>query len=101
MGDSSPPQLRAPSPGADAPVPVARAEPKPPPRPPPQIATVQPPPFRRDSSRTCPLSSPPGDDQTRSYYAAASKPLTSNSWHTVLICYNRLVKLAKFFFAPP
>src|SRR6266851_6935286 len=52
MGDSSPPRLRAPTPGAVALSPAARATPIPPLRPPPRIVTVRPPPFRRDSSRT-------------------------------------------------
>src|SRR6266852_241734 len=52
MGDSSPPRLRAPTPGAVALSPAVRATPIPPLRLPPRIVTVRPPPFRRDSSRT-------------------------------------------------
>src|SRR5216683_1157548 len=52
MGDSSPPQLRAPAPGAAAPSPAGRATPIRCLRPPPQVVNVRPLPFRRDSSRT-------------------------------------------------
>src|SRR6266571_195489 len=52
MGDSCPPQLRAPAPGAAAPSPGGRATPIPRLRPRPQIVTVRPLPSRRDSSRT-------------------------------------------------
>src|SRR5713226_1310916 len=59
MGDSSPPQLRAPAPGAIALSPAARATPIPPLRHPPRIVTVRPPPFGRDSSRTHRHALPP------------------------------------------
>src|SRR5260370_18045885 len=52
MGDSSPPQLRAPAPRAGAPSAAWRATQIPRLRPPPQIVTVRPLAFRRDSSRT-------------------------------------------------
>src|SRR2546427_309092 len=52
MRDSSPPQLRAPAPGATARSPAGRATPIPRLRLRRQIVTVRPPPFRSDSSRT-------------------------------------------------